>query len=688
MSAKPVSSAGKSQAIDQSIDQSSNQASDLSIDQSHEMIDENDARPSDSSSQSRHLGLLEQLPAVIFVYICSFLSINTKCWKLPVLSRSVRNSFDHTHCCRGKMKLSITSNMKKNQHVLQSVKYMKFASSICIEWIDVDVDNVVFPELLTALSGSNLTSLEFVERISSSQTDTAIVALLSYLNQTSPQQLKNLVSLNLELSTPSKSPFMYNVIWSGLAKCQSLQNLNITYDPMLFTFEQINTITTCLPNSLISVRTIVSRVDFQDFLHDSIIEQLIDPDYLPHLQYLNDGNCVGDDTLLVTALATVMNATGYVRPFKQLQLYRYDENILFGTEWGWQLLDLTIILCESKMLLFAMQGDNILPILTRLDIVITRMDDEDPELDLSSLFMFFSNRPLEILSVLFDDDTERRCAALSQNAIECFLELNTLTSLKIDAMCLVLEACLFASDIEVASQLSLLRTLDVSAPVCDYTSIASLIKAAPQLEHVNVADTHIEWNDLVPLIARYCPNIQSICQSPFQERPDDDIFRPFAQTDYFPIPLDERVTLADLRTSFAARPLTSSSLQHLTKLALPLDQLQPAALHFLLSQLRHARGLAALSTMLSSPSELEVCVLSRLTHLVELPVLPIALKSLYVKIGTNLEDCFDRLSENSSSCFNTVVNGRDRFFELMKSHLSPLDRLTLDRWDAGDYLQL
>lgn len=129
---------------------------------------------------------------------------------------------------------------------------------------------------------------------------------------------------------------------------------------------------------------------------------------------------------------------------------------------------------------------------------------------------------------------------------------------------------------------------------------------------------------------------------------------------------------------------TTSSLQSLTNLSVPLDELRPAALHFLLSQLCNVPGLTSLDSSLSSSSELKVCTLSRLPHLTNLPVTSHVTCSLRDIIGSSMDECF-QYSDEIAACFNVSENGRQRFFDILKSHLTESDRVKLERWDAGDY---
>jgi hypothetical protein len=139
------------------------------------------------------ISLFEQLPAVIFDYIWTYLYLDTKCSRLPLLSHAVHIAFDPALCCRGHVKLELDEHDNAYPDVQQRAEYMKFASSIDIEWIRAELDTFMFSELAAALSQPNLTSLCFHEHLWSSSS-LATATLLAYLSQVSPPRLKNLVT--------------------------------------------------------------------------------------------------------------------------------------------------------------------------------------------------------------------------------------------------------------------------------------------------------------------------------------------------------------------------------------------------------------------------------------------------------------------------------------------------------------
>lgn len=156
----------------------------------------------------------EQLPSVLFAHVCSFLDLQCKCWRFPVLSHRSQTAFEPAACCC-EVRLQVVSNLSDindsmmphqirvssaNIHSISS--YLRCASSIQIEWYTSN-------DMLFNHVKHQLTSLHQLQ-------------------------------LFMERSDRMKSADVLH--WNALANCKALKTLRLGFSPSSITVAQQSTI--------------------------------------------------------------------------------------------------------------------------------------------------------------------------------------------------------------------------------------------------------------------------------------------------------------------------------------------------------------------------------------------------------------------------------------------------------------
>ena len=296
---------------------------------------------------------IERLPHNLFVYWCSFLSIETKCSKFPVLSRSINTIFDPvTCCCMDTLKLQLEPSdnpalrIQQSKLFLDRLQFVEFVRCIHLDvkdgaiystvqrhytsrtrgwrWrhrpisyverlqVHSELPGLIAAALTRALLGPALKSLKVAEQVPFPPSiDSASLVLRRIVDR--------LTEINQPVRIEESSAHIYYesyiesiIDFRPLLNDQTLRSLDVhvTDRPGITVNmrDQCQRFVSSLPPSL---TYLALRFVSLDQIYQTAFRS---PKFLPHLRHLDLNVCRLADSL------TVVVATSLPRPIQSVQL--------------------------------------------------------------------------------------------------------------------------------------------------------------------------------------------------------------------------------------------------------------------------------------------------------------------------------------------------------------------------------
>lgn len=670
----------------------------------------------------------------LFIYMSSFLSIQTKCYSLQLLNRAIHQAFDPIKLCR-KDTLSFSPSFEQHVEEYQSsslsqimsiipavrinVKSLQYLKTLEREPLYKQTIDYFFSRLAQSVVGtsqsvgdplivqcpqSTLRSFRFVEHVCHSsqkayhlndlvneiydlimQPDEQLSNDIQSIDQLAASPMVTLDDLYIQVvDNRSYAQFLENPIeWIDIGSMLFSDSITTLFLDLPHGFaarseDRIN-IVCDLPSSLTSVTL---KIGFQTRDIPQLNWYLERADTLPIVKHLDFGVSMPTNRSLST-----ITTTGSPRPFESLKLVFADDSLRYGSfehvlkfelmfthEWS---LDQLSVLAEIDAM----------PLLKSFHLnwspdIAFEIEEISMSCDLSSVMIFLSKRPLENINLSIDS-THTTWAPLSDAALQSLKDLKTMThfyyracrdndEINSDELAILpFESENLQNYLPVGCW-PLLQSLKLHeiSPVDDITT---LVRAAPALKML-VFGPHDDQVNNSNWMLRYLELIDRYC--PKIERIECTTwkFHPFSEQDH------------------QAAASIHLNLRHLTRLDLTYTRLDDKALHLLLSKICHAPITDFQAN--DKQSKLRLMLRHVLTHLKTLALSSsddIMFPEFYQFQDRN--SCFPFMKSQEHSwlyTFSQVVNdngenGRTAFFRMMRDVLSEEEVKQLTDWDMGHY---